>query len=157
MRALGAWIFGRLADRFGRRPTLMADVLLYSILEFASGFAPSLTVFIILRALYGIAMGGEWGVGASLTMETIPAKWRGTVSGLLQAGYPSGYLLASVLYWIAYPVWAGAACSCSGALPALLVLYIRRAVPESPDWEARASAGTHRTPVWEVVRRNLRA
>src|SRR5712672_913604 len=85
MRPIGAFIFGRAADRWGRRPTLMVDILLYSILEFASGFAPSLTVLIILRALYGVAMGGEWGVGASLTMESIPPHARGLVSGLLQS------------------------------------------------------------------------
>src|SRR5438309_844837 len=100
MRPVGAFIFGRAADRWGRRPTLMVDVLLYSVLEFASGFAPSLTVLIVLRALYGIAMGGEWGVGASLAMETIPARSRGLVSGLLQSGYPSGYFLASIVYGI---------------------------------------------------------
>src|ERR1700691_1054347 len=83
MRPVGAFIFGRAADRWGRRPTLMVDILLYSILEFASGFAPSLTVLLILRALSGVAMGGEWGVGASLTMETIPPHARGFVSGLL--------------------------------------------------------------------------
>jgi SHS family lactate transporter-like MFS transporter len=104
-RAIGAVLFGRLADRYGRRPTLMVNVLCYSLLEFASGLAPTLTVFLILRALYGVAMGGEWGVGASLTMESVPAKWRGPVSGLLQAGYPSGYMLASVLY-LALP-WLG--------------------------------------------------
>src|ERR1700683_789598 len=73
-RPIGAYLFGRAADRWGRRPTLMVDVLLYSIIEFASGFAPNLTVLLILRAIYGVAMGGEWGVGASLTMETIPAR-----------------------------------------------------------------------------------
>ncbi len=154
MRALGAWIFGRIADRFGRRPTLMIDVLLYSILEFASGFAPSLTVFIILRALFGIAMGGEWGVGASLTMETIPPRWRGFVSGLLQAGYPSGYLLASIMYWVAYPHVGWRGLFMLGAAPALLVLYIRRSVPESPDWERRAGTQQNRTPIWQVIRRN---
>lgn len=87
-------------------------------------------------------------------METIPAKWRGPVSGLLRAGYPSGYLLASVMYWIAYPHVGWRGLFMLGALPALLVLYIRRAVPESPDWQARASTGAHRTPVWDVVRRN---
>ena len=90
MRPLGALLFGRAADRFGRRPTLMVNVLLYSALEFASGFAPSLTALLILRALYGVAMGGEWGVGASLTMESIPPQARGFVSGLLQSGYPAG-------------------------------------------------------------------
>src|ERR1700751_4769301 len=109
MRALGAWVFGWLADTFGRRPILMIDVLCYAALEFASGFAPTLTVFIGLRALYGIAMGGEWGVGASLAMESIPQELRGRVSGLLQAGYPTGYLLASILYWVAVPLvgWRG--------------------------------------------------
>src|SRR5258707_14855033 len=77
LRPIGAFIFGRAADRYGRRPTLMVNILLYSILEFASGFAPSLTVLLILRALYGVAMGGEWGVGASLTMESIPRHARG--------------------------------------------------------------------------------
>ncbi len=136
MRVLGAFVFGRLADRFGRRPTLMANVLAYSCLEFASGFAPTLTVFLILRALYGVAMGGEWGVGASLTMESIPAQWRGRVSGLLQAGYPTGYLLASLLNYFE-PVIGWRGMFMVGALPALLVLYIRRNVPESPDWAVR--------------------
>ena len=152
MRAVGAWIFGRLADRYGRRPTLMADVLCYSVLEFATGFAPNLTVFIVLRALYGIAMGGEWGVGASLTMETVPARWRGTVSGLLQAGYPSGYLLASVLYGVAFPLLGWRGMFMVGALPALLVLYIRRSVPESPDWQARSKRP--RPSIWNVLRQN---
>jgi MFS transporter, SHS family, lactate transporter len=150
MRALGAWIFGRLADRFGRRPTLMADVLCYSLLELATAFSPNLAVFIILRALYGIAMGGEWGVGASLTMESIPARWRGPVSGLLQAGYPSGYLLASIVYWVAFPYVGWRGMFVIGTLPALLVLYIRRAVPESPDWTARAAAGP-RPSIWHVL------
>src|SRR6266850_4145267 len=98
MRPIGAYLFGRAADRWGRRPTLMVDVLLYSFIEFASGFSPNLTVLLVLRALYGVAMGGEWGVGASLTMESIPPHARGFVSGLLQCGYPTGYLIASVVY-----------------------------------------------------------
>jgi SHS family lactate transporter-like MFS transporter len=152
MRAVGAWVFGRLADRYGRRPTLMADVLCYSVLEFATGFAPNLTVFIVLRALYGIAMGGEWGVGASLTMETVPARWRGTVSGLLQAGYPTGYLLASVLYGVAFPLLGWRGMFMVGAAPALLVLYIRRSVPESPDWHARSKQP--RPSIWHVLQQN---
>src|SRR6201998_2990321 len=96
MRPLGAFIFGRAADRWGRRPTLMINILLYSILEFASGFAPNLTVLIILRALYGVAMGGEWGVCASVTMESIPPHARGFLSGLLQSGYPAGYFMAPI-------------------------------------------------------------
>jgi len=154
MRMVGAFIFGRLADRFGRRPTLMLDVLCYSLLEFASGFSPNLTVFIILRGLYGIAMGGEWGVGASLTMESIPAKWRGPVSGLLQAGYPSGFLLASLLYFVFFPLVGWRGLFMLGAAPALLVLYIRRHVPESADWEHRQKQ-ENRPSIVEVVRRHI--
>ena len=154
MRAVGAWIFGRMADRFGRRPTLMVNILLFSLLELATAFSPTLTVFFILRALYGIAMGGEWGVGASLTMESVPARWRGSVSGLLQAGYPSGYLLASIVYWIAFPLIGWRGMFVIGALPALLVLYIRRSVPESPDWRARTAAGPHPS-IWQVLGRNV--
>jgi len=154
MRAVGAWIFGRMADRFGRRPTLMVNILLFSLLELATAFSPTLTVFFILRALYGIAMGGEWGVGASLTMESIPARRRGAVSGLLQAGYPSGYLLASVVYWIAFPLIGWRGMFVIGALPALLVLYVRSSVPESPDWTARTAAGPHPS-IWQVLGRNV--
>lgn len=138
MRPLGAFLFGRAADRYGRRPILMLDVLLYSTLEFASGFAPDLTALLILRALYGIAMGGEWGVGASLTMESIPPQARGIVSGLLQAGYPTGYLVASILYALLFPVIGWRGMFMVGMLPALLVLYIRRHVPESPHWRREA-------------------
>jgi MFS transporter, SHS family, lactate transporter len=135
MRPLGALIFGRAADHFGRRPTLMVDVILYAVIDFASGFAPNLTILLILRALFGIAMGGEWGVGASLTMESIPPKARGLVSGLLQSGYPTGYLLASVVYGLLYPLIGWRGMFMIGAVPAFLVLYIRRHVPESPGWE----------------------
>ncbi len=134
MRPIGAFIFGRAADRWGRRPTLMINILIYSVLELASGFAPSLTVFIALRALYGIAMGGEWGVGASLTMESIPPHARGFVSGLLQSGYPTGYFMASIVYGVLFPYIGWRGMFMVGVIPALLVLYIRRNVPESPSW-----------------------
>ncbi len=153
MRALGAFLFGRLADRFGRRPTLMASILGFSVLGFCTGLAPNAATFFIVRALFGLAMGGEWGVGASLTMESIPSAWRGPVSGLLQAGYPSGYLLASILY-LAYPVLHWRGMFMAGALPALLVLYIRKAVPESPDWVERSETA-HREKILDVVRRHL--
>jgi SHS family lactate transporter-like MFS transporter len=153
-RAVGALIFGRLADRYGRRPVLMASIFSYSVLEFASGFAPSLIVFILLRGLFGIAMGGEWGIGASLTMESIPARWRGPVSGMLQAGYPTGYLLATLLYLFAYPYVGWRGMFMLGAAPALLVLYIRRSVPESPEWLSRTE-GAHRASLVEVLRRNV--
>ena len=140
MRPIGAFLFGRAADRWGRRPTLMVDVLLYSFIEFASGFSPNLTVLLVLRALYGIAMGGEWGVGASLTMESIPAHARGFVSGLLQSGYPTGYFLASLVYAVLFPLIGWRGMFMIGVLPALLVLYIRRHVPESPGWKPVTAA-----------------
>jgi SHS family lactate transporter-like MFS transporter len=138
MRPVGAFLFGRLADRRGRRPALMISVLAYSIMEFASAFAPNLTVFLILRALFGVAMGGVWGVGASLAFESIPVQGRGLVSGMLQAGYPSGYLLAAVVYGalIDHIGWRGM--FMVGVAPALLLLYIRGRVPESEVWRAGA-------------------
>jgi SHS family lactate transporter-like MFS transporter len=139
MRPLGAFLFGIMADRFGRRPTLMLNITFYSVVEFLSGFAPSLTALLILRGLYGIAMGGEWGVGAALTMETIPPRTRAIVSGLLQAGYPSGYLLAAILYGTAYHFLGWRGMFMVGALPALLVLFIRRNVEESPAWQQRSA------------------
>src|SRR6201999_3402890 len=139
MRPIGAFIFGRAADRWGRRPTLMIDILLYSVLEFASGFSPNLTVLIVLRALYGIAMGGEWGVGASLTMESIPVHARGFVSGLLQSGYPTGYFMASIVYGVLFPYIGWGGMFMVGVIPALLVFYIRRTVPESPSWSKEAA------------------
>jgi len=154
MRPVGALIFGRAADRWGRRPTLMVDVLIYSILEFASGLAPSLTVLIVLRALYGVAMGGEWGVGASLTMETIPPRARGLVSGLLQSGYPAGYFLASMVYGTLFPLIGWRGMFMVGVIPALLVLYIRRSVPESPGWQPKPA--TRRGDIGSSLRSHWR-
>ena len=143
MRPVGAFLFGRAADRWGRRPTLMVDVLFYSVVEFASGLSPDLTTLLILRAVYGVAMGGEWGVGASLTMESIPPHARGFVSGLLQSGYPFGYFLASVVYGVLFPYIGWRGMFMVGVVPALLVLYIRRHVPESPSWKpATAKSNT---------------
>jgi SHS family lactate transporter-like MFS transporter len=143
MRPIGAYLFGRAADRYGRRPTLMVNVLLYAFLEFASGFAPSFTVLLVLRALFGVAMGGEWGVGASLTMESIPPHARGFVSGLLQSGYPAGYFLASIVYGLLYQYIGWRGMFMVGVVPALLVFYIRRTVPESPSFRpATSSAST---------------
>jgi SHS family lactate transporter-like MFS transporter len=153
MRPVGAFLFGRLADRSGRRPALMASVLAYSVLELLSGLAPSLLAFMVLRALFGVAMGGEWGIGAALTMESIPPRWRGPVSGLLQAGYPSGYLLATLLFAFAYPLVGWRGLFIIGAAPALLVLYIRAAVPESPDWVARQAA-PRRAAMGQILRRH---
>jgi len=136
MRPLGALLFGRLADKFGRRPTLMINIACYSLLELLSGLSPNLTTLLILRALFGIAMGGEWGVGSALTMETVPTAARGVVSGLLQAGYPSGYLLASIAFGVVYPFVGWRGMFFIGVAPALLVMYVRAHVPESPAWRA---------------------
>src|SRR5258708_18133931 len=96
MRPVGALLFGLLADRYGRRIPLMANVIYFSIIELLCGFSPNFTVFIILRALFGIGMGGEWGVGASLVMEAAPVRWRGILSGLFQSGYSIRYLLSAI-------------------------------------------------------------
>jgi len=140
MRPVGAFLFGRLADHYGRRPALMASVLLYSGMELASAFAPTLGAFLILRALYGIAMGGEWGVGASLAFESIPVRSRGLVSGILQAGYPTGYLVASIVFGLLFEHIGWRGMFMVGAAPALLVLYIRSKVPESATWTASQAA-----------------
>lgn len=143
-RPLGALLFGRLADRYGRRRVLMIDVALYSVLGLACAFAPSLAVLLVLRSLFGIAMGGEWGTGASLAMESVPAHSRGIVSGLLQSGYPCGYLLCAVAYGLLFNSIGWRGMFALGILPALLVLYLRRSVPESPVFEQRERAGVRR-------------
>jgi MFS transporter, SHS family, lactate transporter len=153
LRPLGAFVFGRLADRFGRRPILMADVALYSLLGFATAFAPNLAVFLAIRALFGVAMGGEWGIGASLTMETVKPEARGLVSGILQSGYPTGYLLASVVYFQLYDVIGWRGMFMLSLLPALLVLYIRRHVPESPGWSSQRDRSE---TVVEMLRKHWR-
>jgi SHS family lactate transporter-like MFS transporter len=131
---------------------LMTNVLLYAVLEFASGFAPNLTTLLVLRALFGIAMGGEWGVGASLTMESIPPHARGFVSGLLQSGYPAGYFLASIVYGLLFQYIGWRGMFMIGVVPALLVFYIRRTVPESPSFSKSAP----RTGTLEIVKMHWR-
>ncbi len=135
MRPIGALLFGMMADRYGRRRPLMANVLFFSAVELLCGFAPNFTVFFILRMLFGIGMGGEWGVGASLAMEHAPVKWRGILSGILQAGYPIGYLLAAVAARLVLPAWGWRAMFWVGGAPALLAIYIRTKVPESEAWK----------------------
>lgn len=145
MRPVGAAIFGVLAERFGRRPILMINVVSYSLCELGSAFAPSLTTLLVLRAAFGLAMGGEWGVGAALALETLPAKNRGFYSGLLQEGYVVGYLLAAVVFASLFDRIGWRGMFLVGALPALLVLYVRRTVAESPAWiagtQAKAASG----------------
>lgn len=135
MRPVGAFIFGLLGDKFGRRIPLMVDIIFYSVMELCTAFAPNFTVFLILRALFGIGMGGEWGLGASLAMESLPTETRGLFSGILQQGYAVGYLLAALVYWIVFPHFGWRGLFIAGALPAFLVIYIRAHVPESPVWE----------------------
>jgi SHS family lactate transporter-like MFS transporter len=145
MRPVGALLFGWMADRFGRRPTLMVDIIAYSVFELASAFAPSLKFFLIMRAFFGIAMGGEWGVGAALAFETLPAEGRGFFSGLLQEGYVVGNLLAAAVYGTLFPIVGWRGMFVIGALPAFLVIYIRTKVDESPAWlQGRASRATER-------------
>src|SRR5438477_12747205 len=134
-RPVGAFIFGLLADGYGRRLPLMIDLVFYSIVEVLTGFAPNYTTFMILRALFGIGMGGEWGVGASLAMEKVPARLRGVLSGLLQEGYAAGNLLASLCYFFVFPRWGWRPLFFIGGLPALLALFVRFRVKESEVWK----------------------
>ena len=134
-RPVGAFLFGLMADRYGRRLPLMIDLVFYSIVEVATGFSPNFTTFLILRALFGIGMGGEWGVGASLAMEKVPLKWRGVVSGALQQGYAFGNLLASLAYLFLFPRWGWRPMFFLGGLPALLALFVRVRVKESEVWK----------------------
>jgi MFS transporter, SHS family, lactate transporter len=157
MRPVGAFLFGRLADRFGRKPTLTWNILAYSLLEMASGFAPTMGALLLVRALFGIAMGGEWGIGSALAMETIPASSRGAVSGLLQTGYPSGYFLASLAVYLFYDQLGWRWMFVLGAVPAVLVFFIRRGIEESPSWlEQRALARVSDEPVVTRGERNLK-
>jgi SHS family lactate transporter-like MFS transporter len=154
-RPLGALIFGYLGDRFGRRIPLMVDIIFYSVIEMLTAFSPNFTVFLILRALFGIGMGGEWGLGASLLMETLPAKSRGLFSGILQQGYAFGLLLAAIVYWLVFPHFGWRGLFVAGAAPALLVIFIRMRVPESPSWE-RHKVRLAKTPFAAVVRQHWR-
>ena len=158
MRFVGAFIFGRIGDAIGRKPALMIDILSYSVIGAAAAFSPNLTVFLVLRALFGVAMGGEWGLGSSLVMESIPPTARGAVSGLLQAGYPSGFLLASIVYGLFYghSIFGIAidwrVMFLFSVLPAFVVLFIRSGVEESP---AFVEAQKHAKPgLWKSITDN---
>ncbi len=145
LRPVGAAFFGWLADRYGRRTPLMASIVAYSVISLLCGFAPSLTVLLALRALFGIAMGGEWGLGASLAMESVPPETRGLLSGILQSGYNVGYLLAAVVYRVVFPHYGWRAMFFVGVIPALLSLFIRAKVHESPVYEQQKAQATRRT------------
>ena len=152
-RPFGALAFGWLAEKYGRRPILMLNIISYSAVQLLTAFAPNLATLLALRALFGFAMGGEWGVGAALALETLPARNRGFFSGILQVGYVLGYLLASVLFGAVFDLvgWRGLFAITSGS--ALLVLYVRSRVEESPAW--LAGAAPHRaslSAIWSAVR-----
>src|SRR5437870_2806461 len=134
-RPVGAFIFGLLADRYGRRLPLIIDLIFYSLIEVLSGLAPNYATFMVLRALFGIGMGGEWGVGASLAMEKVPSRLRGVLSGVLQEGYAAGYLLAAVCYFFVFERWGWRPMFFIGGLPALLALFVRVHVKESEVWK----------------------
>lgn len=140
MRPVGALLFGMLADRYGRRRPLMANVIFFSVVELLCGFAPNYAVFFGLRTIFGIGMGGEWGVGASLAMESVSSRRRGLISGVIQSGYSTGYLLAAIAARLVLPFWGWRAMFWVGGLPALLAFYIRYRVKESRAWEQ------HRAP-----------
>jgi|HubBroStandDraft_5_1064220.scaffolds.fasta_scaffold03347_3 SHS family lactate transporter-like MFS transporter len=147
-RPIGALLFGWLADRYGRRGPLMFDIACYSLIELATAFSPNFTVFIVLRGLYGVAMGGEWGLGAAMAMEALPPKRRGFFSGLLQEGYMVGYLLAALAFFLVmhFTPWGWRGLFVVGTLPALLIFYIRRNVPESELWRESRKAKPVNSP-----------
>src|SRR6266446_7613372 len=154
-RPIGAFIFGMMADRLGRRLPLMLNVVFYAVISVLSGLAPSYQVFMLLRMLFGIGMGGEWGVGASLALESASPRLRGLLSGLLQEGYALGSLLAALAFRLVYPyfntLYPGNGWRLMfflGGLPALLSLFIRARVKESDAWHE------HRTD-WATYRKSL--
>src|SRR6184192_2658386 len=134
-RPVGAFIFGLIADRYGRKLPLMIDLVFYSLIEVLTGVAPNYVTFLVLRALFGIGMGAEWGVGASLVMEKVSPRYRGVISGLLQQGYALGYLLAALCYFFVFPHWGWRPLFFIGGLPALLALFVRARVRESEVWQ----------------------
>jgi SHS family lactate transporter-like MFS transporter len=162
MRPVGALIFGLLAERFGRRIPLMVDIILYSIIELLTAFSPNYTYFIIMRALFGVAMGGEWGLGSSLAMEALPKESRGFFSGVLQQGYAFGYLIAALVFFGVFtflpaPLNSWRTMFVIGVLPALLVVFIRARVPESSVWENRQVLNRQKgistwNAIWNAVR-----
>ncbi len=161
MRPVGAIVFGLMADRFGRRLPLMLNVIFYAAISVACGFAHSYRTFIALRMLFGIGMGGEWGVGASLALESSAPRLRGLLSGLLQEGYAIGNLLAALAFRTVYP-WANAHYPGNGwrvmfflgGIPALLSLFIRARVKESAAWhEHRTDWTTYRRAIAQNSRR----
>ena len=151
VRPVGALIFGRAAEKFGRKPILMLNIVFFSAFELLSAAAPSLMLFFLLRVLYGVAMGGIWGVASSLAMETIPDRSRGLMSGLFRAGYPFGYLLAAVAYGLLFEQLGWRGMFVIGAAPVLLLPFIYFCVEESPVWQA-AGQNKESTALLPVLR-----
>jgi MFS transporter, SHS family, lactate transporter len=141
MRPVGAALFGVLADRYGRRKPLIANVIFFSAMELLSGLAPNYAVFLVLRILFGIGMGGEWGLGASLAMESVPQRHRGLISGVLQSGYSMGYLLAAIATLLVLPTLGWRAMFWVGGAPALLAFYISWRVKETEAWKQHRAPG----------------
>lgn len=154
MRPVGAIIFGVLAERLGRKPVLVTNIVVFAVIELATAGAPNFTIFFILRLVYGIAMGGIWGVASALTMESVPTRSRGVVSGLFQAGYPLGYLLASITFGLLMPVIGWRGLFTIGAVPILLAVFIFFTVDESPIWLASRGQKGQKAKVafWPAVR-----
>ena len=150
-RPVGALLFGRLADHFGRRPILMLVVGLYSVMALASAFSPTLAFLLVLRTLFGVAMGGVWGIGASLALESVPPKSRGLISGILQQGYPMGYFLAAIAN-LFLPVIGWRWLLALGVLPALVIFYIERSVEESPAWTTAKAAEATRPNLFQALK-----
>ena len=157
MRPIGALVFGVMADRFGRRIPMTINIVFYAVMSALSGLAPTFTWFLVLRALFGVGMGGQWGIGASLVLESVPAKWRGVLSGLLHQGYSLGNLLAALAFLVAYPamqrydpVNAWRYMFFIGGLPALLSIFVIAKVKEPQAWHE------HRTD-WRTYVRSLPA
>lgn len=151
VRPIGAIIFGRIAEKIGRKPVLIANIIIFSLLEAASALAPNLFIFLIIRCLYGVAMGGIWGVASSLALETAPKEAKGFVSGLFQAGYPLGYLTAAIFYGLFFSLLGWQKLFIVGSFPILLAAFIYYKVEESPVW--LASKAQHKTgiPIIPVV------
>jgi Arabinose efflux permease len=156
MRPIGALIFGPLAEKFGRKPVLIANIAIFAAIELATAASPNFATFFALRLAYGIAMGGVWGVASALTMETVPGRARGIVSGLFQAGYPLGYLIASIVYGLLSTIIGWRGMFAIGALPILLAVYIFFKVEESPVWLASRGIArtTARTKIWPAIIKN---
>jgi SHS family lactate transporter-like MFS transporter len=155
MRPIGALIFGVMADRYGRRLPMMINIVFYAVMSALSGLAPTFATFLVLRALFGIGMGGQWGVGASLVLESVSPRWRGVLSGLLHQGYSLGNLLAALAFLTVYPRMAAINPDNAwrvmffiGGLPALLSIFVLVNVKESEAWQE------HRTD-WRTYVRSL--